>query len=83
MQIPGELLDDKKYHHPVTVLGLTKTGCHVAGDGKPIADGTPVNFFIGAVGPIPGKAETGPGERLKINFLRPLDDQIVQHFEAC
>jgi hypothetical protein len=42
-----------------------------------------VRCFIGAVGPIAGKAGGISGDRLRIRFLRPIDDLIVSHFAAC
>ena len=82
MQVPGEYFDDRR-HYAVTVVSLTCAECLVCGAREHAAPGTPVRCFIGAVGPIPGKAGGTSGDRLRIRFLRPIDDLIVSHFAAC
>jgi hypothetical protein len=81
VQVPGEYFDDCR-HYAVTVVNLTCAECLVCGACEHAAPGTPVRCFIGAVGPIAGRAGGISGDRLCIRFSQPIDDLIVSHFAA-
>ena len=83
MKIPGTYVDECRAQHDVTVVDLSCAGCRVAGDRDSAAAGSTVRFFIGAIGPIEGRAEACCGDGLRISFVNPIEPRIVEHFVAA
>ena len=82
MKIPGTYVDEGRAHHDVMVVDLSCAGCRVAGDSNSAAEGSIVRCFIGAIGPIEGRAGALADDGLKISFIQPLERRIVEHFAA-
>ena len=83
MKIPGTYVDEGRAQHDVVVVDLSCAGCRVAGDSNSVAAGSSVRFFIGAIGPIEGRAEARSDDGLKISFVQPIEPRIVEHFASA
>ena len=78
MPVYGDCLSTNGFE-PVSVSHLCEAGCELVFQSGEITDDLVLTIWIGAIGPITGKAEAR-GSIVKIRFDEPLDERVVRHF---
>lgn len=80
--LPGEINTGHGGSCPVRISELTTDHCHLAAGAVLMPEGTPVDLWLGAIGPLSGVVTSPDGQMVR--FTGTIHPAIVNHFtHAC
>lgn len=81
MPVYGDCMSTNGFEQ-ISISNIDQDGCNVMFLSGNVPDDLVLTIWIGAIGPLTGKAALQPGTVVRLAFDEPLDERVTRHF-AC
>jgi hypothetical protein len=81
MPVYGDCLSTNGFE-PVSISRISEEACRVTFPSGDVPPDLVLTIWIGAIGPLTGRARALPGPAVTLEFDEVLDERVIRHF-AC